>query len=162
MPGTILERLSNLPPTEWSTRPPATPEALAALEAKYHITLPADYRELMLVTNGCGLYGHRTKLNLELADDLLWHNEDPRFTTHLPGMFVIGDDNGDSIFYFDPTNHLEKSAYAVFMVELGVIGFPYSKYAAPTFAALIDAILDNRDIWDNPYLGPLTHPDRAD
>jgi hypothetical protein len=144
------------------TNPPATAESLAALENKYHLQLPADYRELMLITNGCGLYGHRTKLNLEQADELLWHNEDPRFTADLPGMFVIGDDNGDALFYYDPTNRLDKGAYAIFQVDFGMIGFPHSKHAAGSLTQLIEAILANEAIWGYPYLGPLNHPDRAD
>lgn len=161
MPMTILERLRALPKSQWKTSPPADPESLEALESKYDLQLPADYRELMLETNGCGLYGHATQLNLEPPDELLWHSEDPRFTEHLPGMFVIGDDNGDALFYYDPANRLGKGAYAIFQVDFGTIGFPYSKHAANSLTDLFEAILDDKAIWEYPYLGPLNHPDRA-
>jgi len=157
----ILERLRALPESDWMPHPPATPESLALLESKYHLELPADYREVMLVTSGFGLYGHRTQLNLESADELLWHNEDPSFTAELPGMFVIGDDNGDALFYYDPANRLGKGEYAIFQVDFGTIGFPYSKHAASSLTDLIEAILANKSIWEYPYLGPLNHPDRA-
>jgi hypothetical protein len=126
MPVTILELLGGLPESQWVTRPSAPPESLAALESKYHLQLPADYRELMLVTNGCGLYGHRTKLNLEQAEELLWYNEDPDFAAQLPGMFVIGDDGGGALFYYDPANRLGKGAYAIFQVDFGAMDFPPS------------------------------------
>jgi hypothetical protein len=76
-------------------------------------------------------------------------------------MFVIGDDNGDAIYYYDSTNRLCKGAYALFQVDLGCIGFPYSKYAARTLTELVEAILSGEEIWEYPYLGPLDHPDRA-
>lgn len=161
MPVALLERLRGLPESNWMTNPPAAAESLAELENKYHLVLPADYRELMLVTSGCGLYGHRTQLNLEPANELLWHNQDPRFTSELPGMFVIGDDNGDALFYYDPANRLGKGDFAVFQVDFGTIGFPYSKYAAASLTGLLEAILANEAIWEYPYLGPLNHPDRA-
>lgn len=157
----LLERLRALPQAQWMTSPPASAESLAALESRYQLDLPADYRTLMLETNGCGLYGHRTQLNLESADELLWHNEDPAFVAALPGMFVIGDDNGDALFYYDPTGRLGKGRYAIFQVDFGAIGFPYSKYAAASLTDLIEAILADKAIWDYPYLGPLNHPDRA-
>jgi hypothetical protein len=162
MPVSILERLRGLPESQWMTSPPATPESLLAIERKYKLRLPGDYRELMQVTNGFGLYGHRTQLNLEPADELFWHNEDPRFTAKLPGMFVIGDDNGDALFYYDPTNRLGKGIYAIFQVDFGMIGFPHSKHAAASLSELIEAILANEEIWEYPYLGPLDHPDRAE
>jgi hypothetical protein len=161
MSTTILERLRALPESEWMTNPPATVESLVALDKKYHLQLPTDYREIMQLTNGCGLYGHPTQLNLEPADELLWHNEDPRFAAKLPGMFVIGDDNGDALFYYDPTNRLGKGAYAIFLVDFGMIGFPYSKHAAANLTGLIEAVLANEQIWEYPYLGPLDHSDRA-
>jgi len=157
----ILKRLGQLSSSEWMPSPPATAEELEAIEQKYGIVLPADYRELMLATSGCGLYAYRTKLNLESADDVLWHNEDPRFKEHLPGMFVIGDDNGDAVFYYDPKNRLGRGAYALFEVDLGTIGFPHSKYAAANLIQLFDRIIAGESIWDYPYLGPLDHPDRA-
>jgi hypothetical protein len=158
----FLERLRKLPQSVWSTRPPAAEESLAALESKYHLKLPDDYRELMLTTNGGGLYGHRTRLNLESADDLLWHNDDPDFIENLPRMFVIGDDTGDALFYYDPHNRLGNGAYGIYQVDFGTMGFPYSKYAAASLTELIDKILANEAIWEYPYLGPLSHPDRAD
>lgn len=161
MPITLIERLRSLSPSEWMPNTPATSESVAALEEKYHIQLPADYRELLLSSSGGGLYGDQTKLNLETVADLFWHNEDPRFTAELPGMFVIGDDNGDAIYYYDPADLLGKGAYALFQVDLNCIGFSYSKYAASSLTDLVNAILSGEEIWEYPYLGPLDHPDRA-
>ncbi len=157
----ILKRLNKLPSSEWMTSPPATPQSLEAIEKKCGIVLPADYRELMLATSGCGLYAYRTKLNLEPADEVPWHNEDPRFKADLPGMFVIGDDNGEAVFYYDPKNRLGRGAYALFEVDLGTIGFRYSKYAAASLTQLLEKIIAGESIWDYPQLGPLDHPDRA-
>ena len=161
MPVSILEQLRGLPESDWMPHPPATAESLAALEAKYQLALPADYRELMRVTSGFGLYGHETQLNLESAEELLLYNEDPQFAEDLPGMFVIGNDNGDALFYYDPANRLGKGAYAIFQVDFAMMGLPHSKYAAPTLTDLLEKILANEQIWEYPCLGPLDHPDRA-
>jgi len=157
--ATLLTRLEALPDAQWMTSPPAPEEDLAALERKYGLTLPADYRALMHVTDGFGLYVQPSKLNLETAGDMLWHNQDPRFTESLPGMFVIGDDNGDGIFYYDPAGRLGKGRFALFYVDLGVIGFPHSKYVARDLTQLIHAILDGSDLWNQPHLGPVDEPE---
>ena len=161
MSMTLPERLAALPQDQWMTSPPATAAALTALESKFAFQLPDDYRRLMLTTNGCGLYGHATQLNLEPPDELLWHNDDPRFVAGLPAMLVIGDDNGDALFYYDPTNHLGKGAWAIYMVDFALIDFPHSKFAAAGLTALLEKILAGEAIWEYPYLGPLEHPDRA-
>lgn len=155
----IFERLNELSDSDWMTAPPANPDSLERLEKEFHFRLPADYRGVMMTTSGFGLYGHRTQFNLESADDVLSYNED--FAQDLPGMFVIGNDNGDAVFYYDPENRLGKGAWALFQVDLSMIGFPYSKYAAASLTQLIEAILANEEIWEYPYLGPLSHPDRA-
>lgn len=159
----ILDRLRKLPPSQWSTRPPASAEALKAIEDKYGFRLPPDYRELLLATNGCGVYEKRSKVNLESADDVIWNNDgDPRFEEYLPGMFVIGDDSSGGVFYYDPENRLGKGAWALFLVDLGNIGFPYSKYVGATLTGLLEKVLADESLWDYRMLGPLSHPDRAE
>ena len=82
---------------------------------------------------------------------MIWYTEDYR--EHLPGMFLIGNDEGDNTFYYDPANRLGKGAYAVFMVELGSVGFPYSKHAAAHVTELLEKIIAGESIWDYPHLG---------
>jgi hypothetical protein len=158
MPPPLIERLQKLPRGEWHGLPRASEEAIAAVEAFVGLPLPDDYRSLLGLSDGGALYRHRTKLELESTDNLIPWNKEERFVESLPGMFVIGDDASDCVFYYDPRNRLERGAWALFEVELGVLapdsGFPMSKYVGRDLGELVDAILANEPLFDRPYLGP--------
>jgi hypothetical protein len=146
-----------LPTSQWWPNAPATPAELQALQDKYRIELPADYRELLLFSSGGGVYGDPSKLNLETAAELLWHNEDPRFAQHLPGMFVIGDDNGDCVVFYDPANRLGYGPYALYLMDLGQPGLANCRYLAPELRALIEAVLGGESLRDRPRLKSAGH-----
>lgn len=153
--STVLTALRELPTSQWSRRDPATAKEIDAIEAEYGLQLPADYRELLRATNGCGIYPPKgTKLDLDSADDVLCNNTgDPRFEGDLPGMFIIGSDNSGGVVYYDPANRLGKGAWALFLVDLGTIGFPYSKPVAPSLTALIERVLAGETLWNDRVLG---------
>jgi hypothetical protein len=150
----IVQKLRRLGPGEWRGRLPADPNVLATVEQHFKLTLPGDYRAVLLFSSGGGLYRHTTKLELESAEDLIYQNEDERFED-LKGMLVIGGDASDCIFYYDPDDRLGKGAWALYEVELSLLtpdlAFPRSKYVGRDLGELVDAILSNESLYDRPY-----------
>lgn len=74
--------------------PPVADEVLAAEEARYGGPLPAQYRELVRVTDGLYSQGNLTILGV---DGLVARNADYEVPGYLPGYLMVGDDGGTAI-----------------------------------------------------------------
>jgi hypothetical protein len=131
---------------------PGSLEKLAGVESKCGLSLPADYKQLMLHTNGIGIYGFRTVMHLEPVEVLVGHNMTEEFHEYLPGMFVIGDDAGGDIYYYDPNNKLGYGIFALFLVPMGAMRFTRSVFVAKSIVEAIEQILDGVYFFNRPYL----------
>lgn len=149
----LVARLRSLSSPEWFPGGRGNVETLENLEREYGLRLPEDYRELMLYANGGGLYEHTTAINLEPLETLMWHNLDERFQTALPGMFVIGDDGGGSVYFYDAKNRLGHGAYAVFLVPLGTLAIRNAIFVGHSITDVINRILKKEDLFAGPPYG---------
>jgi hypothetical protein len=152
----LVRRLEELGPEEWHGYPPADLATIEKVERRFNVVLPEDYRALLLFSSGGSLYRHKTKLELDPAEDLIYRNEDEDLVENLKGMLIIGGDAGDCIFYYDPTGRLGHGSWALYEVEMGVLtpelALPRSKYIAPDLRGLVEAILRNESLYNRPYL----------
>jgi hypothetical protein len=147
---TLIERLRNLPPSQWSPGVSGNRAALDALEREYNLRLPEDYRRLMETWDGGALRGPRTVVNLESAETLMGHNHDEIFEQNIPAMFVIGDDGGGSIYFYDPANQFGRGAYALFLVPLGSLLPEDTIFAGRNLAETIDRVLAGESFFEGP------------
>lgn len=125
----LAKLLATLPESRWDPRPPANEAAILSLEHEYDLRLPGDYRSLLLRSNGGAIGGERTAINLESVEVLMWHARDMRFVEHLPGMFVIGDDGGGAVYYYDPEDRHGRGDWALFVIPLAELGSDRNRFA---------------------------------
>jgi len=142
----IVDKLRSLPPGTWSPAPPADPGAVSKLEGEFQVTFPGDYRDLLLYSGGGSLEGPKVEINFEDIDGLYAQNYDERFTEHLPGAFIIGDDGTGGVIFYDPSGRQARGAYAVFAVKLGVLGYDHAVFVATTLTQAIDRVLEGSDL----------------
>lgn len=137
----LINKLKALSMPTWFSRSAGSLAAIEELEQEYNIRLPEDYRLLLLYSNGGSLGGEAGSFNYESIEDLMWHNLDERFEEHLPGMFVIGDNGGGSVYFYDPENKLGHGSYALFLVPLGALRFDYAVFAGQSLTEVMNGIL---------------------
>lgn len=70
---------------------PATKEALEQAQSVIAMNLPAEYKGLMLVSNGLHTSGN---LAIHEIEDMPARNAEYEVSEFLPGYFMIGDDGG--------------------------------------------------------------------
>jgi hypothetical protein len=131
---------------------PASLEKLTEVESKCGLSLPADYKQLMLHTNGVEVASPGIVMHLAPVEVLAGHNMTEEFHEYLPGMFVVGDDAGGAIYYYDPNNKLGYGTFALFLVRMGAMGFYYSVFVAKSIVEAIEQVLDGVCFFDRPYL----------
>lgn len=90
----LVERLLRYTPGPVSASPRATDEEIAEIESHTGVTLPPDLREVLAWSNGFAIASTKTSFHLEDAHGLAYTQ--PDFDDDLPGMFVLGTDNGGS------------------------------------------------------------------
>jgi hypothetical protein len=152
MAHSLVEQLTKLPATQWSARSPADPAALERLEKTFDLILPEDYRSLMLHSDGGALDRFRTNLNLSSVSDLSSLNYDEWYRKQLPGMFIIGDDGGGSLFFYDEKGQLNHGAYALFLVPMNELGLGAAIFAGHTLTDAVRDIVANEDFFKRPQL----------
>lgn len=138
------------------TNPPASPEAVAALESAAGVSLPADYRAALLEANGGRPDedllvtlpdGDETVINsffgagLGGSDDI-WGNRNPIAADIPPGFLPIADDPGGDILLLACTGD-DRGAVHYFYhdrpapADAAVPGFPSVARLAPSFEAFL-------------------------
>ena len=153
MEDDLIRRLEKLPAPQWTPRGPGDERELARLEEKFGLRLPEDYRRLMLHSDGGGICGRSGCINYESAEGLEEQNSDERFLDALPGMFVVGDDGGGSVFFFDPHDRLGRGPYALFMVHLSTLRISYCIFVGRTFSEAAGRVLAGEELHTLPYHG---------
>jgi hypothetical protein len=144
----LIDILSPLPDNRWASRPPADEESVAALERQYDLHLPSDYRGLLLRSNGGSIGGKDAAINLEPVEMLMSHNLDPRFVADLPGMFVIGDDGGGAVYYYDPDGRHGKGDWALFLIPLGELGSGRQRFAGRSLTSAAERALAGESFFE--------------
>ena len=144
----LIELFASLPQNVWEPRPPGDETALAALERAYELELPSDYRSLLLHSDGGSLMGAHAAMNLEPIEVLMWHNRDERFVKYLSGMFVIGDDGGGSVYYYDPGNRHGKGNWALFLIPLGELASDWQRFTGRRLTETVERILEGDSFFD--------------
>jgi hypothetical protein len=136
----------------WTPDPPATEEQVAEAEKSVGVRLVADYRRLLLASDGGRLSGGNAWINFYPVRDLPEFSDGSYFPDLL-GVLVFGGDEGDFIYYFDPEGRYGKGPWAVFMVEKGSADRESSRYLAPDLRRFVDRILAGDSFFDEPFLG---------
>ena len=136
----------------WTPKPPASEERVAETEKSLGFKFVADYRTLLLQSNGGRLSGGVSWITFDPLRDLLEFNNG-EYYPELPGMFVFGGDEGDFIYYMDREGRFGKGPWAVFMVEKGAADRESSQYLAPDLGRFIERILAGDSFDDEPHLG---------
>ena len=148
----FLDRLRALDASQLSHGPPGRPEKLAELEQLIGRPLPDDFRTSVLALGIWTVKGPRFAIGVEMIDDILSIMRDPDWRTDLPDMALIGSDGGDCWYYYDPLDKLGHGAFAVYMVDRGVMTFARSMYIAKTLADATECVLAGEMLYDRPYL----------
>jgi hypothetical protein len=116
--------------------------------------LPEDFRASALEFGPWMVTGPRFTISVELIDDILSIVRDEDWSKDLPGMALIGSDGGDCWYYYDPLDKLGHGAFAVYMVERGVMTLAHSMYIAKTLVDATECVLAGEMLYDRPYLSP--------
>jgi hypothetical protein len=149
----LVERLKQLPTSEVEHRPPASDEEIDEIEEVTGFKLPADLRELLVWSNGVSIRSSKTGLSMFDAYDLAYTASEPHFDEDLPGMLILGSDNGGAVFYADPNNQIGRGAWAVYLVRMSEAGIPHSMFVGKSFTEAIETLLAQTDIYKRPELG---------
>lgn len=137
----LVTLLQSLPAFKWSAREPGNLQAIQALEQEFSLQLPQDYQEFILYSNGGEVRGDEAVINLESPEILMGHNLDEAFQEYTPGIFVIGDDAGGCIYFYDPTNQLGHGVYALFLLPLGTLNFEDAIFVGKNLTEVIANIV---------------------
>ncbi len=150
--ASLLDRLRALGRERWREPGPGTEEQVAAVEARWGLSLPSDYRALLRASGGGWLYAFTTRLEFFVVDELDWKSREDHLTRAVPGAFAFATDGGDSVFLYDPRGELGRGAWALFMVELGSPSPAEAKFVGASLHDLMDAVLADESLWSRPTL----------
>lgn len=150
----LFEVLATIPEKEAPKGVPCDPKILQEIEHEYDIKLPNDYKAFLLKIGHGTISGLNRSIYIERASSLIGYNLDEEFDA-IPGMFVIGDDGGGGVYYYDTQNILGFGEYAMFLVHLGSIDLKYSRFVGQTLTEVIMSILQGESFYDRPTQGEL-------
>jgi hypothetical protein len=81
---------------------PATQDQIHKLQSELNISLPSEYVDFALVSNGAdGAVGEVGYLSLWRIDEIIQLNKDYRVSDFAPGLVLFGSDGGGEAFAFD-------------------------------------------------------------
>jgi hypothetical protein len=148
----LIALLRSQPDTVWDPEPPASEPEIAAVEQSLGLRFPDDYRRLLLLSSGGGVYGAETKIVFLPVRHLTQFNPATEHLSALARMVIFADDQGDFFFYFDPHDLLGRGAWAVYGVEKSIGTPDGSKYAARDLRHLVARILAGDAVLEGPTL----------
>jgi hypothetical protein len=149
----LVERLKQLPATRVAPREPAPTDEIDEIESTTGFKLPADLRELLEWSNGVEIKSSKTGLSMYDASELAYTSSEPHFEDDLPGMLILGSDNGGSVYYADPSDQIGRGVWAVYLVRMSEIGIPHSIFVGTSFTEAIDTLLAETEPYKRPELG---------
>jgi len=149
----LVERLNTLPARKLEHREGASASEIAEIESVTGFTLPVDLRETLQWSNGIEIKSAKTGFWMANANDLAYTSSEPHFDEDLPGMLILGGDNGGAVFYADPNNRIGRGAWAIYFVHMSEAGIPHSRFVGASFTEAIETLLAETDIYKRPELG---------
>lgn len=132
---------------------PRSPDELEQLERVVGARFPDDYRAVMLEVGPFQVRGPKMWMILDLVDEVVMSLDDDFQTGRMPGIVMIGNDNGDYGYYYDPKGRLGRGSFALYCVDRGTLTFEKSRFVAPTLTEAIDQLLAGASFRDQPALG---------
>jgi hypothetical protein len=136
----------------WTPKQPGSEEQVGEAEKSVGVRFVADYRKLLLASDGGRLLAGETLIRFYPVRDVLEFNDGSYFPD-LSGAVVFGGDEGDFIYYFDPEGRFGKGAWAVFMVQKGSADRESSRYLAADLRRFVGRILAGDQFSKEPFLG---------
>lgn len=121
---------------EFNGNVPAAAAQVVAAEQALRQSLPADFREFLLRTNGGeGMIGENYVM-LWNATELGEYNESYQVNQYAPGLLLFGSDGGGEGFAFDT----RTAPPTVVTVPFVGMSLKYAKPVAPSFAAFLEKL----------------------
>ncbi|MDQ3141219.1 MAG: SMI1/KNR4 family protein [Bacteroidota bacterium] len=145
--------IQQLPQLKWRFLDRTTEEKINELENEFKLAVPDDFKLLLLHSNGGTVYGSNNVFAWFNTEEIALINDDPSYTDYLNGLFLIGDDNGNSIFAYDPNNLWEKGHNAIFMLDDGSLSRKSSVYIASNIREMLSKMDEGIDFSALPWLG---------
>ncbi len=152
MKNNLIKLIKSLPK---ESRPDEQADGLRfvdELQEVHSLKLPKDYLSFVKTFHQGTIKGDEMVIHLESPKILIGHNMDERFIENIPDMFVIGDDAGGSIYFYDPTNALGNGAYAVYIVQLGSLFIEDSIFAGVSLTEVVESIIKGDNFFDRPTI----------
>lgn len=107
---------------------PPSAKDVDELETRINFSLPKDYREILLYSNGTTFTSENEVFSLFDLEDIFLLNDDPDYSEKLQGLFIIGNDNGDSLYALDPHGIWDKGTMALFRLDSSALKKSTSQY----------------------------------
>lgn len=87
---------------DWNLKDPANKETISEVEKSIGFTLPNQYKEFLLHSNGIEVsIGQNSYLVIWPINDLIELNNAYEVAEFAPGLILFGSDGGDTAFAFD-------------------------------------------------------------
>lgn len=99
-------------------KPGISSKDLNDLQTEFNVQLPVDFKELMEYSNGLSLEGKSNNdFNLFDLDGLYNVNLDEFYKDYLPNIFILGDDSGGNLYFYDIKNEIKKGVNSIHLVS---------------------------------------------
>lgn len=134
MDENIIELISDMDLNE-----PADEKEIKELENTLGYTLPIEYREFMLYSNGAeGELGAESYLVIWPIEDIISLNEAYNVSQYTPGILYFGSDGGDTAYAFDTRNE----AKTIIEIPFISIHIEDARFCAADFYEFIKILCD--------------------
>lgn len=102
--------------------------------------LPPEYIKFLTTSESMDIDGPTEVIHFLSVKDAKEFNSDIKYRTEIPFMYYFGDDRGDNWYAFDLKNSWGKGRNAIFMIPMGALWKPDSRYIAANLAEFIEAL----------------------
>lgn len=125
----------------WHAVPPASKEQLDSLQEALDLTLPVDYREFMLWSNGGEGKVGSAYVSLWAVEKIIARNISASIWQYISKRFIgIGTNGGDECYGLDYTNDSTSPKFVI--VSLGDLSYDSKFFIAPTLTEGLQKSLD--------------------
>lgn len=130
---TMSYRIKKLLGENFNGNTPASPEKVAAAERSLGLSLPADFREFLQVSNGGeGSIGENYVM-LWSTEELGEYNGAYQVNEYAPGLLIFGSDGGGEGYAFD----MRISPFSIVTVPFVGMSLKYANPVAETFVSFL-------------------------
>jgi hypothetical protein len=144
----LIKKLIKLPTQTFLRNEGADEQSIIEIEKAIDHKLPEDFRELLIHSDGGSIQGKHTTFNYEPSEYLIGHNLSEFFNQNIPDMFVIGDDGGGCIYFYDPLNILKNGSWSLYYASMGALTLNESIFLSKNLTDAINKILAGESFGD--------------